>query len=414
MRSVVLVHRITRWIGAVVTGAVGLGAGDARAQAPTPATVLLVPPSCATAVPFAGDAFVSILTTELRADGVERLTVGGAASGDGASLAVIVLRAEPCDATARDVEVTIEDHATSKKVERRVQLGDASEAARPRALALAVAELLRATWLELATIDAPPPQVPVPEPVRAAIGRTAVRSLPSTPDLRASSPPPPERDVSIAVAGRFYPAASAALVGGRAAGAMPLAFAPSVAARIDFGALVGSANDPLGDINLGLATIGLALLVTSPRAAPVSIAVGPRVELGIGWASGNPVDQATSSYAGSGLVERGISCRQLPRPRGRSLALRAGARGWRHDHRDRSAGRRPPRHGDQGRHDRRDPGRGAATLKVGPRRSTWRPPPRAAPARAPSRRSRGRRRRRGAARPCRGRSRRSAPSRKSP
>jgi hypothetical protein len=107
--------------------------------------------------------------------------------------------------------------------------------------------------------------------------------------------------VSIAVAGRAFPGANAAMVGGRAAGSSRF-FSPSLSLRVDFGALFGTAHDPLGDVDLGMATVGAALLFASPREAPVSVAVGPRLEIGIGWASGNPLDPTTSSFAGSGFV----------------------------------------------------------------------------------------------------------------
>jgi hypothetical protein len=266
-----------------------------------PASVLILPSACGSEL-FAGGAFLDILRTELRVDGVDRVVVAPAAPGESPVLAEIALRAEPCDSTVKEVVVTIEDRATSKRVERRVLVGDTAEPARPRALALAVAELLRATWLELAMPAAPPPQAPVPEPVRAAAFRRSAASRPLPP---AGGPLPPplarDREVSVVVAGREFPGANAAFVGGHAAGASPF-LSPALSLRIDLGALFGTARDPLGDVNLGMATVGAALLLSSPGEATVAVAVGPRLEIGVGWASGNPLAQVTSSYAGSGFV----------------------------------------------------------------------------------------------------------------
>lgn len=297
-----------RVLVACVAGVVLLGAegGPAYAQPPPPppASVLIVPPACASGTALAIDAFVGILTAELRADGVERVVVGSS-TAPGQALAAITLRAEPCEASAREIVVTIEDYATTKRVERHVALGDTAETARPRALALAVAELLRATWLELTLPEAPPPTaVHVPDEVRTAVMR---RSAPTP-----SPPPPtggaPERetsrrwpDVSVAVAGRAFASTQTLMYGGNAALAVPV-LTPSFSLRVDAAGLSGTAHDPLGDVTLGLASAGASLLFTSPREAAVAAAVGPRLELGVAWASGSPVQQGTTSHTGAGFV----------------------------------------------------------------------------------------------------------------
>ena len=291
---------------ALVLGLVGLDGAVARAQAPAqPASVVVVPPDCLSAAPSARDELVAILTAELRVDGVDRVLLVPGPDKD-QPLAAITLRASPCEPTARDVLVTIEDHATSKKVERRVTLADVDEAARPRVLALAVAELLRATWLELTLPDAPRPEVPVPAAVRGAMARQATAAL--GPGLGASyageaaaSPPSRTPVPSLAVASRVFPSTQTIMFGGDAAGTLPV-LSSSLAARLDARVLVGTAHDPLGDVNLGLATAGAALMLASPRNVPVWAAVGPHVELGVAWASGSPVDQSTQSHRGAGFV----------------------------------------------------------------------------------------------------------------
>lgn len=287
-------------VGLLGGAAAPTAAGQPIPVAPAPASVLISPHACGSEL-FAGDAFLDILRTELRVDGVDRVVVAPAAPGEPPVLAEIALQASPCDSIVKEVVVTIEDRATSKRVERRVLVGDTAEPARPRALALAVAELLRATWLELAMPAAPAPQVPVPEPVRVAALQRSVAPLPPLPASTPVTPSSPrDREVSVAVAARGFPGANAALLGGHAAGASR--FSSALSFRIDLGALFGTARDPLGDVNLGMATVGAALLLGSPAEATVAVAVGPRLEIGVGWASGNPLEQTTSSYAGSGFV----------------------------------------------------------------------------------------------------------------
>jgi hypothetical protein len=278
----------------------------AMAQPPPPATVIVHVEDCPGAAPVALDPFVAILTAELRADGVERVLAQvprpTAAPREPGALAVIDVRADPCEASPRELVVHIADDATRKQVERRVQLSDVAEPSRPRALALAVAETLRASWMELEMPDAPPPAVPVPPAVREAV---VVRTATIAPDRLAASVPPDRAstgpDVSLALAWRAFPSPTTSTFGGRAALQLPLGGSFALV-RFDAGALLGAARDVLGDVSLGEAAAGAALLFASPRGAVVSAELGPRVEAGAAWASGNAAAASTSSYAGAGFV----------------------------------------------------------------------------------------------------------------
>jgi hypothetical protein len=245
---------------------------------------------------------MGILTAELRADGVERVGIAGADGKpeEAPSLAVLEIRAEACDAPQRNVIVHVEDAATRKSLERRVQLTDVGEASRPRALALAVAELLRASWLELAMPDAPPPQAEVPQVVRQAVqNRIGAMTLPA-PRYRGELLGG-DRDVSVTAAWRAYPTARASLVGGQVGMAVPVARKDWLA-RVDTGAVFGSTQDELGEVALGVAWFGAAFLYTTGPEAPFSLALGPRLDVGVAWASGNPLDQTISSNVGSGFI----------------------------------------------------------------------------------------------------------------
>ena len=117
---------------------------------------------------------------------------------------VVVRAAMPDDAA--DVGVTcvdtsvlalrVVDRLTGKEVARRVDLATTSPAGRARLLALALAELVSATWLELDTQprpDAPAPLDATASPAARAAGRAVVRT-------RAPRPPREGR-LTIAVSG---------------------------------------------------------------------------------------------------------------------------------------------------------------------------------------------------------------------
>jgi len=282
---------------ALPRGALAQAAGpEALAVPPPNATVLLVPPTCTTSHAVDFDAFAGILTAELRQDGVERVVPAQGSS----ALATIAVSVDPCDPSTRDVVVTIEDLVTAKRVVRRILLQDVADQARPRALALAVAELLRASWLELALPKAPTPALPVPPAVREAVLRRMAAALPPRPE-------PTVRDLdaalesSLTIAWRAFLSGNASLLGARGALAFPF-YSKSLILRFDGGGVYGTAHDALGDVHLGLASTSASLLYATPLARPTRFEVGPRIELGVAWASGNPGDPQTSSYAGVGYV----------------------------------------------------------------------------------------------------------------
>jgi hypothetical protein len=239
---------------------------------------------------------MGILTAELRQDGVERVAPGQAAS----ALAIIKLSIEPCAESTRDALVTIEDMVTAKRVSRSIPLQDVSDQARPRALALAVAELLRASWLELALPAVP--ASPVPPALREAVLQriAAVVSTPSA-DNQAERDPDVALEASLAVAWRAFLSGHASLVGARAALSVPF-YSPALLLRLDGGWVYGSVQDVLGDVHLGLMGVGAGLLYTTPLARSVTFALGPRIEAGVAWAAGSSSDQQTSSYSGVGYT----------------------------------------------------------------------------------------------------------------
>lgn len=269
-----------------------LSASSAHAQPPraAPSRVHVAPLGCATP-PFVEESWRALLRTELEGDGVEELRFD--ADDDGA-LAVIRLEFPVCAADATALALSIDDAVTRKSVRRAVDLGDVPASGRARALALAAAELLRASWAELALAPSAPALDPAPPRVRAAMVVRLLGALRSRGELPPPAPPrqpateaPSRWSVGLSFAALTFPAANAALLGGRGT----LSFAPSprwpLRVRLDAGVHTGTAFDPLGEIDLGLATAALSATLQA-GGERVALELGPRFEAGWAWVHGRP------------------------------------------------------------------------------------------------------------------------------
>ena len=116
----------------------------------------------ALAPPF-DNGFRALLVAQLGA-GLEARHIELCAAGDGAA-SEIVLSAAQGDV----VTVAVRDAITGKRVAREIPLASVPRDARPLTVALAIDELLRASWVELALADAPPPGRPVPREIDALV-----------------------------------------------------------------------------------------------------------------------------------------------------------------------------------------------------------------------------------------------------
>ncbi len=76
---------------------------------------------------------------------------------------------------------------TSKRVSRDVDLRSIPSDGRELVLALAADELLRASWAELALASAPPPAVPVPEPVQRTVDSSVRAVATASPPARSGA-----------------------------------------------------------------------------------------------------------------------------------------------------------------------------------------------------------------------------------
>lgn len=227
-------------------------------------------------------------------------------AGDPASSgASIVVKPNPCREDAHSYTVRIDDHVTRKWVERFVDLGEASEEIRLRALALAIAELLRSSWTEL-VLSAPP--IEVPASIRDAVAmRVRVHALrdaerlgaPEPIAARSTSPATPSARSALVIAGRAvgFPGGRTGLFGGLLA--LDLAVLSSLVVRFDAEAAAGTAIDSLGRIDLGYAVGGVGAAYLA-RVGEVGVMVGARAAAGVAWAEGRPLRPAEVS-GGSGL-----------------------------------------------------------------------------------------------------------------
>jgi len=297
-----------------------LGAAVARAETPamaiTDATVSAIElhsPVCA-AGPYDGARLLALLKVELGAIGIsdvrDRGTGPVSAPLPSDLVAAVVLSAPRCEA-ADEVTIQVVDRATSKIVQRTMAIADVAFDERPRALAIAVAELLQASWAELELGASAPPGVNVPPEIRAAVVQRlapAPVSPAPAPDARAPFPRPPRLAYVAPTASRVlldaaalvraFPGRDTALLGGAVSVSVPLGTPWAVHAGADAG---------YGDSRVANGTVGVTAVTGSAGIAAVAgnattLEVGPRVHAGYVWASGSPSSRATSGSSYSHFV----------------------------------------------------------------------------------------------------------------
>jgi hypothetical protein len=115
----------------------------------------------------------------------------------------------------------------------------------------------------------------------------------------------PSRRLSTSIGAAFvvraFPSAAIAPVGGRVSVELsPLAV---LVVRLDLeAALATSLADPLGTIDVGLATAGLTLAYAAPIGGTTVLSLGPQVSVGAAWANGRARSAATLEDSGVGPV----------------------------------------------------------------------------------------------------------------
>jgi hypothetical protein len=253
----------------------------ARAEEPDPRPVEVSPPACKSGelpmVPF-----LDSLRVELSGRALACCTLVEAGKGAVQSSIRVALELDPCVADGDQVRVAVHDQGSGSAIERDVSLADVAPSARPRALALAVAELIRAL------AQPAPPAPPSPKPLSPQATPEEVASPVSAPRGAATS-------IHLEGELRALPTRDTTLWGGRVRLSAPWR---GFHADIDVGVGFASAHDGLGDVFLRTASMGFGI---GPRwATAVAIVdVGPRAEAGWAWILGEPGWSGVRTGAGS-------------------------------------------------------------------------------------------------------------------
>jgi len=263
-------------VGVVIATAARTSAAAEPEVVATPPAVHVVGPECAEP-PLSIAEFVEALRVELAGRGMRCCTTGADAESAAGEL-LVTLAVEPCDPNTDRVGVVVTDTRRLLAVERSVSLADLPPGARPRALALAVAELLRA-----ADQPAPPaPAVPTPEP----------------------QPPPAAAAEAVRVSAgadallRNYPTRQTTLLGAQLS--LDVAGARWHAAL----AVDGALGRP--SVDLGAVTVRMlgAAVTAGPRfsVARLTIDVGASASGGWAWLRGEPGGAGVTPGAGNAFV----------------------------------------------------------------------------------------------------------------
>ncbi len=307
--------------------ALWMATATARADEPTPmpARVAVQPPGCELTV----EEIVRLLRIELTGDGVSDVSIS---SSDGehalgeedsdTTAAIVRLEAIPCEPSAVELAVTIDNLVTHKQVRRVLSTSGLPEATRARAIALGIAELLRSSWAELSLADVQSSPLAAWLRTRLRIeltDRSRAADTESTEALATPEPTPTPVDKPTArvpallgaatLALTAMPSGGSASIGGALDGAFRL-LVDAFALRVEIAAQLGRAEARLGGVDLGMATLALIPELRSPM-GPALFAVGPSVTLGVGWASGQPDPGIDASSGAELIVSAGAEVRVL-------------------------------------------------------------------------------------------------------
>jgi hypothetical protein len=274
--------------------------------------------------PYDRQRLVDALRIELALVGVREVIVKNSAEPDPTGdriLASIVLSPFECSSDADEVTLTVVDHASSKRVERRMTFSDVPIAERPRALAIAISELLQASLSELELSGAPPASVRPPAAVRAAVvermrpaeaaaRREADRRVEAALEESArrnsrdrAAREQRERAPELEVGGFVwsFPIRGTALIGGLTA--LRLRGGGALSYRIGATVGAGGVEVPAGSASVGAATGSMGLGLTTGGSTELDVSAS--LHAGYGWARGTPSATAfgvDGRFYGNGVV----------------------------------------------------------------------------------------------------------------
>lgn len=222
-------------------------------------------PSCDASV-FSFSSFLELLQVELAGTRFHCCDVMGAGSDwPPPPMVRVEISAEPCDAEKAVVWLRIEDPARRRGAHRGVPIGEIAAAARPRALALLAAELLRTTDDD-------------DREHQGALADGTTGRAPGEPrgPVRPRDPPTLDAEGEL----RGYPTRGLVLRGLRVGLAAPLG--ARVALAGDLGGRIGEQSFAIGAVGLRAGTVGLSAGARWTPRETVTISAGARGE--VGWA----------------------------------------------------------------------------------------------------------------------------------
>ncbi len=207
----------------------------------------------------------------------------------------VTLAVAPCAPASEIVQIAVVDPAAGRSLKRELPLTDVTPAARPRALALAVAELVRSLGEAAPDGPVPPPSRPPPS-IGSSAGAAAT--------------------VALDAEYRRYAADATGLWGGRLSVSGTRA---RLVGTLDAGGLWTHARTDLGDVRLRAATAGLAL-GRRFELSRIVITLAARGELGAAFVAGQSTLPAVRAAEGTNLVAGWACVSRSRRPGDRGCA----------------------------------------------------------------------------------------------
>lgn len=256
--------------------------GAAAQTARVPRTRVTVEhPSCAPNV-YDEASYLSLLGAELRMDGVSEIAEAPLGEHSSTSVARLRLERPRCVPDETTIVVHLVDPLTDKSLARGVDLSATSPAARSRVLALASAELLRASWAEVA--DARRRTV-VESVIPLGNGvHVSVRTEPVPPPSIAQPKPTPSSawflGPTVELRHHLQHPSGMWFAGGRAGWR-----SKSVQLAGDLRAGYARAGDSLGELYIATISAGGTVALRS-QSENIAWALGPRMEVGGALAGG--------------------------------------------------------------------------------------------------------------------------------
>jgi hypothetical protein len=306
--------RFKVWL--VLSWLLAASAAHAQQMPALPTGVRIVLATCDTLVPR--KALLEQLRIELLSTGVVDIEVvdpdtGAATQAQKADrIATLQVYYPECDDTAGLVNLRISDRLTSKYVERTLVVSDVGPEARPRAVALAIVELLRASWLELVISQGPGETEGASDTVRNRLVTHLKEATAEDPEVtlpRREPPSEPDDTARLADerwakkrlewvgAGRFYPQGDA----GDLSTTVKLSMALNRRLRLHSGAMAaGGGVNAAKDVNM-FAAAGVFGLGISGGSEP-ELEVASVFEVGFWRLSGQDV-RDVSRVGAVGLLQ---------------------------------------------------------------------------------------------------------------